>query len=120
MKIAIPVLEDKGSDSIISEHFGHSPFFAFIELDEEKETIKIEKNPLSEHSPGELPLYLKERGVNLIIVRGIGQRAIFFFEKLGINVIRGAEGSIEDIIKKLKNNLLKDRDYKVKEKLHKH
>ena len=33
MKIAVPVLSDNGLDSIISEHFGHTTYFEFVEIE---------------------------------------------------------------------------------------
>ncbi|SHE76324.1 Predicted Fe-Mo cluster-binding protein, NifX family [Marinitoga hydrogenitolerans DSM 16785] len=121
MKIAIPLIENLGEDSRISEHFGHAPYFGFINLKEDKNyDLNIIKNPLMEHSPGEVPAYLHENGVNLLIAKGIGGRAITFFEQLGIQVIRGANGKVKEIMEALKENMLKDREYKVKEHFHEH
>lgn len=118
MIIAIPVIENNGENSQISEHFGHSPFFAFY--DTEKEKLRIENNSLEEHGPGDVPNFLYSKGVNVIIVRGIGQRAISFFEQLGIKVIRGASGSVKDIINAFLENKIEDKEYQVKEKFHNH
>ncbi|SHH55303.1 NifB/NifX family molybdenum-iron cluster-binding protein [Thermosipho atlanticus] len=120
MKIALPVVENRGANSLISEHFGHAPFFAFVKIDEGKIEINIEKNPLEEHNPGEIPEYLKNQGVNLIIVRGIGQRAISFFNQFGIEVIRGANGTVEKLIQQYLEGKLRNINYEVKEKFHKH
>ncbi|WP_129410050.1 NifB/NifX family molybdenum-iron cluster-binding protein [Marinitoga lauensis] len=121
MKIAIPLIENNGKKSKISEHFGHAPYFGFINLKENGEyELEIIKNPLEEHGPGDIPHYLNEQGINILIARGIGGRAIMFFEQLGIQVIRGAEGTVEEIIQALKNNILEDREYEVKEHFHKH
>ncbi len=116
MKIAIPVLEDKGADSPISEHFGHTPFFAFIEND----TIDIINNPLENHGPGDIPNYMAKQNVNVLIARGIGGRAIDIFNNLNIKVIRGASGTVSEILSALNNNQLTDEDYEVKDKFHKH
>lgn len=121
MKIAIPVLENEGKDSIISEHFGHAPYFAFIEIENnEIKSIEIEANPYEEHGPGVIPKYVKSKGAEIIIVRGIGGRALGFFNELGIKVIRGAQGSIENIIKDYISGKLVDSEYTVKEKYHHH
>ncbi|KLO22015.1 Dinitrogenase iron-molybdenum cofactor biosynthesis protein [Marinitoga sp. 1197] len=121
MKIAIPVLNDDGKNSKISEHFGHAPYFAFIILKENGEyKLSIIKNPLEEHGPGDIPNYLHKEGISLLIARGIGGRAITFFEQLGIHVIRGADGTVEEIINDLKEQKLFDREYEVKEKFHNH
>ncbi len=121
MKIAIPVMNNNGENSEISEHFGHSSYFAFIELDEKGNyNVEIRENPLVEHGPGELPKFLKDNGVDILVVRGIGRRALYFFENFGIKVFRGAKGSLKDIVNLIKNRELVDKEYEVREKLHKH
>jgi len=121
MKIAIPVLENLGENSPISEHFGHAPFFAFIELAEDDDySIKVIPNPLEEHGPGDIPNYLSQQQVDLLIARGIGGRAISFFNQLGIQVIRGAGGTVKQILEQLDKQQLRDQEYEVKEKFHRH
>jgi predicted Fe-Mo cluster-binding NifX family protein len=120
MKIAIPVLENKGENSPISEHFGHSPFFAFVNLKGKNFTVEVEKNPLENHNPGEIPEYLKNKEIDLLIARGMGQKALVFFEQFGIKVIRGASGTVREIINKYLEKELKDTEYEVKEKFHEH
>jgi len=119
MIIAIPVLSDNGVNSLISEHFGHAPYFAFVLIENSQiKSIEIEENPHQEHGPGVIPNYVKSHGADLIIVRGIGQRAVAFFEELGIKVIRGAEGSVESIVNQYLAGELKDSNYTVTRKFH--
>ena len=119
MKIAIPLIENIDENSRISEHFGHAPYFAFVDLNENKEySYEIEKNPLENHSTGEIPQYMHEKGVELMVVRGIGMKAINVFENLNIQVIRGVDGTLKEIIEAISSNNLKDRDYTVKSKFH--
>ncbi|GAH27912.1 unnamed protein product, partial [marine sediment metagenome] len=40
-KIAVPLLKDDGLNSKISEHFGESPFFSIMELQEENNQFKL-------------------------------------------------------------------------------
>ncbi|GAB6189840.1 NifB/NifX family molybdenum-iron cluster-binding protein [Marinitoga arctica] len=121
MKIAIPLIENLGEDSKISEHFGHAPYFGFINLKEDGNyDLNITKNPLEEHGPGDIPAFLHENGIDLLIARGIGGRAVVFFEQLGIQVIRGANGNVREIMEALKENMLKDKEYEVKEHFHEH
>ena len=121
MKIAIPVMEDNERMSSISEHFGHAPYFAFIELNDSNEyAVDILANPMSDHAPGDVPGYLAKRNVQLLIARGIGGRAIQYFDQFGIQVIRGASGNIGQIMEQLINNRLSDTNYEVKDKHHAH
>jgi cation diffusion facilitator family transporter len=41
IKIAVPLLNDKGLDSKISEHFGETPFFSIMEMQEENNQFKL-------------------------------------------------------------------------------
>jgi len=86
MKIAIPLANGK-----LSMHFGHCERFALIDVDAAKKQIihreDIEAPP---HEPGLLPKWLAERGANLIIAGGMGQRAQSLFLEQGIQVVVGA------------------------------
>ena len=86
MKVAIPLAEGK-----LTAHFGHCEHFALVDLDPaEKKIIKREDIPAPKHEPGLLPPWLAERGVNMIIAGGMGQRAQGLFAQQGIHVEVGA------------------------------
>lgn len=86
MKIAIPLADGK-----LAMHFGHCASFALIEADaDEKKIVKREDLQAPPHEPGLLPKWLAERGANLIIAGGMGQRAQDLFCRHGIEVIIGA------------------------------
>jgi ATP-binding protein involved in chromosome partitioning len=88
MKIVIPV-----ADGQLSMHFGHCERFALIDVDPtEKKILKREDLEAPPHEPGLLPKWLAERGANLIIAGGMGQRAQDLFCEHGIKVIVGAPG----------------------------
>ena len=121
MRIAIPIIESRGKESMISEHFGHAPYFAFVDMKENGDyEVEVVKNPLENHGPGDVPNYLHKNNVNLLLARGIGGRAIDFFNRLGIQVIRGTYGTVDQLIKEFKENNLKDTEYQVKEKFREH
>jgi len=86
VKIAIPV-----GNGRLSMHFGHCESFALIDADTEGKIITgrsdLEAPP---HEPGLLPRWLAEKGAQVIIAGGMGQRAQGLFEENGINVIVGA------------------------------
>ncbi len=116
--MAVPVLEDKGLESPVAEHFGHAPFFAVAELSEGRiEKLEILENPYAaEHGPGQVPRWLAEMGVEVLVVRGIGWRAMQFFEGYGIRVYRGATGTLGQVLEALAGGRLVDREYQPQEK----
>ena len=86
MKIAIPL-----ADGRLAMHFGHCESFALVEVDMDKNEI-VDRQDLKAppHQPGLLPPWLAERGAQVIIAGGMGQRAQALFREQGIKVIVGA------------------------------
>ena len=86
MKIAIPLAAGK-----LSLHFGHCEEFALLDVDPETKAITgTETVPAPDHQPGLLPRWLHERGANVIIASGMGQRAQQLFAQNDITVVVGA------------------------------
>ena len=86
MKIAIPVAEGR-----LSAHFGHCEEFVILEADEDgRKVLKKTVHQAPPHQPGLLPQWLHERGADVIIADGMGQRAQQLFAQNGITVVMGA------------------------------
>jgi predicted Fe-Mo cluster-binding NifX family protein/predicted RNA-binding Zn-ribbon protein involved in translation (DUF1610 family) len=86
MRIAIPLADGK-----LCMHFGHCERFALVDVDPvEKRILKREDIVPPPHEPGLLPPWLAERGANMIIAGGMGQRAQGLFTEQGIQVVVGA------------------------------
>lgn len=62
---------------------------ALVETEDGRVT-RVEKVEAPEHAPGLLPRWLAEKGVNLVIAGGMGQRAIGLFKEKGMGVVTGA------------------------------
>lgn len=92
-KIAVPVEGSK-----VSVHFGHAPEFKLYNIEGKKISNEIViENP--GHKPGLLPKLLSEKGADLIIASGMGQKAISIFEDNNIKVICGVTGEAETAVK---------------------
>lgn len=101
LKIAIPLAE-----GILCNHFGHCEQFALIDLQEKNIIQKVMVTP-PPHEPGLLPRWLGEKGVNLIIAGGMGQRAVSLFMERGIKVLTGApQLAVEELIAHYVNQTL--------------
>lgn len=98
MLIAIP---KEGNN--VCPHFGHCEQFVLYEAEAKKIKAVID-NP--GHTPGFLPVFLKEQGVNLVIAGGMGGRAQDLFAEQGIETIVGVSGPINEIIEKYQQGLL--------------
>ena len=94
MRIAIPLAGGK-----LAMHFGHCERFALVDVDiEKKQIVSREDVTPPPHEPGLLPRWLAERGANLIIAGGMGQRAQALFAESGIEVRVGARSETPERI----------------------
>ncbi|MFO7733998.1 MAG: NifB/NifX family molybdenum-iron cluster-binding protein [Candidatus Aminicenantes bacterium] len=92
MKIAIST--DGGS---VSAHFGRCPTYTLVDIADGK-VLKREEIPNPGHSPGFLPGYLSQRGVEMIIAGGMGPRAQGLFAEKGIQTLIGVQGPVDEVI----------------------
>lgn len=105
MKICIPTMGENGFDNQVGEHFGRVPTYTIVDLDTNE--IKVIPNT-SEHmgGQGQPPQIMAKEGVNVMVCRGLGRRAITMFEELGIDVYIGASGTVKDAIDAFKQDKL--------------
>lgn len=84
-------------DGAVADHFGHCDGFMVYSIEESGSTQKeFVANP--GHKPGFLPNFLHDRGVQIIITGGIGSSAVDIFREKGIDVISGAQGTVDDVM----------------------
>lgn len=110
MKIAIPSEGDKGLQEHIAEHFGRCPFYTI--LDENKNVLQILKNT-SAHMGGQLqpPELLAENGIQVLLCRGIGRKALGLGKELGIDIyVDYNSTTVEGIFDQYKANSLSKAD----------
>jgi predicted Fe-Mo cluster-binding NifX family protein len=99
MRIAFSAASAQGLESPISPHFGRCPFYVFIDLDENSQISRVEAIPNAQakkHDPGQLPAYIHDQGVNVMISGGMGGRAVNFFHQFDISVATGASGNVQE------------------------
>ncbi|MBU0485058.1 MAG: dinitrogenase iron-molybdenum cofactor biosynthesis protein [Proteobacteria bacterium] len=87
-KIAVPSNTPGGLDSVMSDHFGHCDLFTILTM-QGKEIIEVSTVNNVEHGAGGClaPInLLAERGVNSIVVSGMGKRPLAGFQEVGIKV----------------------------------
>jgi len=100
--IGVAAESNNGLEAEISGHFGRCPYYAVLEVQEGKvkEPVKVIANPyFSSHGePGQVPSFLKEQGIEVIIAGGMGPRAVQFFSQLTIKVVTGASGKVKEAV----------------------
>jgi predicted Fe-Mo cluster-binding NifX family protein len=102
MRIAISAQTSNGLDSVVAQHFGRCEFFAIVEVEgEEIKTTQLIENPFfAGHEVGQVPQFIHEQKVDLMISGGMGGRAIQYFEQFEIGVSTGAGGTVSETLKK--------------------
>lgn len=122
MKIAVPSIDDEGLDSEVGHHFGRVPFYTIVLVqDDEIKEVEVIKNPFSEHQPGQIPNFLKQKGVEIIIAYGMGWRARERFRSLGVSVITGASGRVGDVINSfLRGSIKVDKSWEQRPEFQRH
>ncbi len=106
-RIFFPLLDHKGMDSEISQHFGHAPFFGVY--DTEKKELKIIENNLDHVDPTKSPIDQIEEAVNptTIFAKGIGGRAVSIIAEKGLSLKTGDYDTVREAISNL--DKLKDQ-----------
>jgi len=111
LRIGVAAESNKGLEARISMHFGRCPYYVIVEADrgEIKQPVKVIANPYvrSHGQPGQVPSFLKEQGIDVIIAGGMGPRAIRFFNQYGIGVITEGEGRVKEVVESFLKGELK-------------
>lgn len=100
MKIAFASEEDNGLESSTAHHFGRCPYYVFVEVENGQiQSIDTKENPyFNSHVKGVVPEFIAGQGAEVIIVGGMGPRAIDLFGRLGVRPITGAYGRLGDVL----------------------
>jgi predicted Fe-Mo cluster-binding NifX family protein len=96
---------ENGLNDYVGEHFGRVPTYTIINLDTKE--VKVIQNT-SDHmgGHGHPPELMAKEGVNIMVCRGLGRRAITMFEELGIDVYIGATGTVKNAVDAFRQNKL--------------
>ncbi len=108
MRVAVPAETGNGLESAVAEHFGRCPYFVLADLsDNTVESVNAVANPYyGNHRPGQVPAFIHDQQVNVLISGGIGAGAISFFQQYGIEVATGATGTVGQAIERYLNGEL--------------
>jgi predicted Fe-Mo cluster-binding NifX family protein len=111
VRIVVPVSDEKGIDSQLSQHFGRAPFYAIIDLDENCNVIgKGTISNTSEHfgGVGLPPDRILQLQPKALVTYGLGSKALTMFQNAGVAVLRTEANTVKDVIEAYKNNELQE------------
>jgi len=98
MKIAIPVTGNNGLQSEVSEHFGPAPGFIIYNDEDSSVEYMEHQSRHAGHSHKPPVDILLEKGINAIVVSGIGRRAIGRLGAQGVTVYQSSGETVQDVI----------------------
>lgn len=100
MRVAIPAESKSGLESPVSAHFGRCPVFILVDMEGGLITAVDEvDNPFyGSHAPGQVPAFIKSQGADVILVGGMGQRALVYFDQYSIEAVRSAGRSVRQAL----------------------
>jgi predicted Fe-Mo cluster-binding NifX family protein len=100
-RIFFPLLDNKGLDSEISQHFGHAPFFGVYDVQDKK--LEVIENKLDHTDPNKSPIDQIEEAVNptTIYAKGIGGRAISIIAEKGLMLKTGSFNTVKEAVENL-------------------
>ncbi len=98
MQICIPVIEDRGLDSRVSDHFGSAPGFMIVDTDTGACRLIGNRNQHHAHGMCQPLAALAGEPVDGIIVGGIGMGALMKLQAAGITVYRASHPTVVETI----------------------
>lgn len=96
MKIAVPTTHA----NTVDEHFGHCEFYTLFAINDQKAVINTENlpSPVGCGCKSNIASVLQEKGVSLLLAGNMGQGAVNVITSHGIEVIRGCNGNINEVV----------------------
>lgn len=107
MKIAIPT-----KNNIVEDHFGHCEYYSVYETDNGKNIISKElfRTQGGCGCKSNIAGILSQMGVKVLLAGNMGQGAINMLNAHHINVIRGCEGQVDELVTSYLSGTLSDKE----------
>jgi predicted Fe-Mo cluster-binding NifX family protein len=120
-RIVIPVSEERGLDSKLSEHFGRAPYFAAVELEKDGKISSLNfVSNVSEHfgGVGTPPDGILQLKPDAVITYGMGPRALNIFQGVKVAVLRANADTVREVTLAYSNDKLEELTEGCHEALH--
>jgi len=87
MRLCMPTINEGGLAARLSPHFGSAPYHTLIETDTGETSVLLNDHTRHEHGRCQPTNGLEGRGVDAVVCRGLGQRAMAALNGAGIEVL---------------------------------
>ena len=101
VKVVVPVVDEKGMNALLSEHFGRAPFFAVVDINEKGEVVGVTTiSNVSEHfgGSGQRADFILQLKPNAIITYGMGPRGLNIYQSVRVAVLRANANTVREVI----------------------
>ncbi len=120
-KVCIPIKEDRGLDSEISDHFGRAEKFIFIELDDGKiKNYYLKENPYKEkeiRAGLEASLFVIKEKIDSVITKEMGPISLHTLRDNIVDVYNGKDRDVNTTIKSFSESKLSLLEEATREKV---
>lgn len=108
MKMCIPTINAEEQFSEVCDHFGSAPYFTIYDF--EADTYETANNSDHDHGTCHPMGSLKDTGIDCIICKGLGRRALQKLNDSGMKVFRTNQSMVNDIIESFSESKLEEID----------
>lgn len=102
MKVCVPTENDSGMKSTAYGHFGSAPFFTVVDTESGKVEVIQNANDQREHGTCSPMRHLVSRGIDAVICRGMGRRAIASLEQANVGVYVTDREIVSEIVESVR------------------
>lgn len=110
MRLCIPTTDDQGPQAELCEHFGSAAYFTIYDLQTGAYEIVNHSDHEHEHGACHPMDNLKSEGIDCVVCRGLGRRALEKLNSGGIRVLRTDRSTVEDIVQNFSIDELSEID----------
>ncbi len=104
MKIAVPTKENN-----VDSHFGHCESYTIYSIEENKVVEKeVLESPQGCGCKSNIASVLQQKGVKQMLAGNMGAGALSKLNAFGIDVVRGCDGNVDNLVEKYLNGEIKD------------
>jgi predicted Fe-Mo cluster-binding NifX family protein len=107
MRIAFPVKEDNGLDSLVDEHFGVAKLFLIVETDTMTYTVKTNQKLKEGGSACKTTVLGKKANVDAVVTNCIGDGSQRNLASANVKVYQAVKETIKENLALMENNELK-------------
>jgi predicted Fe-Mo cluster-binding NifX family protein len=100
-RLVIPTLDGEGLQAQVSEHFGRAPYFTVVDLNEQKEVLRVEvvaNSGAHFGGQGHPTEGILAQHPQVVITRGMGPRAFQEFAEARVVVLQSNAVTVEEAI----------------------